>query len=113
MVILRIFYRFKYNYQVHGIKGLRIADASIMPYIPGGQTASPTVMIAEKAADILLKGVALSQNKPKSFLQKIFQKLALFRYNAIGRQRMQFTTLFKCLIGSVILYFLRFVKPVA
>jgi len=39
--------------RVHGMRGIRIADASIMPNIPGGQTSAATVMIAEKAADII------------------------------------------------------------
>lgn len=38
---------------VHGIHGLRIADASIMPRIPASHTHAPVVMIAEKAADII------------------------------------------------------------
>ena len=37
--------------KVHGLRGLRIADASVMPKIVSGNTASPVVMIAEKCAD--------------------------------------------------------------
>ena len=40
--------------KVIGLQGLRIADASVMPTITSGNTAAPTMMIAEKLADLLL-----------------------------------------------------------
>ena len=41
--------------RVHGVANLRVADASIMPVITSGNTNSPSVMIGEKAADLLLQ----------------------------------------------------------
>ena len=44
--------------RVHGIDGLRVIDASIMPLIPGGNTNAPTIMIAERGADLIRGRVA-------------------------------------------------------
>jgi choline dehydrogenase len=49
--------------RVHGINGLRVADASIMPNIIGGNTSAPSMMIGERAADFILEdGAGSSAN---------------------------------------------------
>jgi choline dehydrogenase len=40
--------------RVHGTRGLRIVDASVMPFITNGNIYAPVMMIAEKAADLIL-----------------------------------------------------------
>ncbi len=43
--------------RVHGIDGLRVADASVMPTVSSGNTHAPTLMIGERAADLVAESI--------------------------------------------------------
>ena len=47
--------------RVHGLLGLRVVDASVMPTVSGGNTHAPTVMIAERAADLISGATAVPE----------------------------------------------------
>ena len=46
--------------QVHGTDGLRVVDASVMRYVTNGNIYAPVMMIAEKAADLILGNTPLA-----------------------------------------------------
>ncbi|MCK9512488.1 MAG: GMC family oxidoreductase N-terminal domain-containing protein [Pigmentiphaga sp.] len=52
--------------RVHGIDGLRVADASIMPTIIGGNTSAPAMMIGERCAEFILRPAAQPATAPSS-----------------------------------------------
>jgi choline dehydrogenase len=51
--------------RVHGVKALRVADASIMPTVTSGNTNAPAIMVAEKCADMLLQDAGIKVTPPE------------------------------------------------
>ncbi|MGF1682492.1 choline dehydrogenase [Photobacterium minamisatsumaniensis] len=56
------------NCQVRGIESLRVIDSSVFPTIPNGNLNAPTIMVAEKVADIILENTPLSPSKAPTWI---------------------------------------------
>ena len=54
---------------MHGLEGLRVVDASVMPYVTNGNIYAPVMMTAEKAADLILGNTPLPP-EPVAFFRR-------------------------------------------
>ena len=52
---------------VHGLDGLKVVDASVMPYVPNGNIYAPVMMLAEKAADLILGNTPLAPSNAEFY----------------------------------------------
>jgi choline dehydrogenase len=55
---------------VHGVQGLAVVDASAMPYVTNGNIYAPVMMLAEKAADLILGNTPLAPEQIEFYRHK-------------------------------------------
>jgi choline dehydrogenase len=52
---------------VHGLDGIRVVDASVFPFVPNGNIYAPTMMVAERAADLIRGNTPLAPSTTRFF----------------------------------------------
>jgi choline dehydrogenase len=61
--------------RVHGIKNLRVVDSSIFPTITNGNLNAPTIMVAERAADLIKSKTTLPASNAEVVMEKNWQQV--------------------------------------
>jgi len=56
---------------VHGLQGLKVVDASVMPYVTNGNIYAPVMMLAEKAADLILGTTPLPPSEADFYRHRV------------------------------------------
>jgi choline dehydrogenase len=74
------------NLRVRGVKGLRIADGSVMPMITNANTNAPIMMIGEKAADLILKDWCVPERQRRGKTSRVLENFLPFRAFAQTRR---------------------------